>query len=48
MNQSEEDLHGEDTESIEAKAKCQNNPNWNHNETRDVVHMVNDISNMFK
>lgn len=47
-NPSEDTLHEHDTESVEAQIKGQSNPNWNVNETRDVVHMVNDISNMFK
>lgn len=46
-NPSEETLQEHDTESVEAQIKGQSNPNWNVNETRDVVHMVNDISNMF-
>lgn len=45
-NPSQDTQHEEDTESVEAKGLS--NKNWNINETRDVVHMVNDINNMFK
>ena len=46
-NPSKDTQHDEDTDSIENKVGP-TNVNWNINETRDVVHMVNDIQNMFK